>query len=168
MEKIVSYLEKLGYIVEEQGRIEKYLVVFKGKQPIGFILPDLTVKLVSGYESQDNIQAVVDFLNDNQGLESVGASELLLAGYRGSQLTTYFDVKSMLPLFVCYIRNLDTGEVITSTHRDADTAILAFVTQAHMIDLSKFTASKETFGDRIRGRLLNYLLAQKNEKAGQR
>jgi len=167
MERIVSYLEKLGYTVEEQGKIEKYLVVFKAGQPVGFILQDLTVKLVSGSETMDNIQAVIDYLNENEGLEYVGASELLIASYKGSRLTTYFDVKEMKPWYVCYIRSMDTGEVVNSTYADRDTAAYMFITQTKMLDLRKFTAQQESFSGRMRNRLINYLLAKK-EKAGQR
>lgn len=168
MERIVSYLEKLGYTVEEQGKIEKFLVVFKAGQPIGFILQDLTVKLVSGSDTTNNIQAVIDYLIENQGLDNVGAKELLLCSYRGSQLTTYFDTDEMKPCYVCYVRNSDTGEVKSSIYQEEDTAAYMFISQTKMLDLRKFTAQQETFGDRVRNRLINYLLAKNKENAGQR
>ncbi len=167
MEKIVSYLEKLGYVVEEQGKLEKYLVVFKENRPIGFILPDLTVKLISDAGEHNDIRKIIEFLNQNQGLDRVGASEFLLANFKGSQMTTYFDVKSMRPVFVMYLRGTDTGEVKSFTYDDFDTAIYSFVAQTQMIDPHKFSVQRESFGDRIRTRLINYLLIKSKERAAQ-
>ncbi len=47
LEQIASYLEKLGYTTEEQGTIEKYLVVFRSGKPLGFILSDCSMRLVT-------------------------------------------------------------------------------------------------------------------------
>ena len=167
MDKIVAYLEKLGYSVEEQGKIEKYLVVFKEGRPIGFILNDLTVKLISDAGEQNDIRKIIEFLDCNQGLDSVGASEFQLANFKGSQMTTYFDVKSMRPAFAIYLRGADTGEVKSSTYNDFDTAVYSFVTKTQMIDLSKFSAQRESFGDRMRTRLIDYLLTKSKERAEQ-
>lgn len=170
MEQIVSYLEKLGYTVEEQGKgkIEKYLVVFKDGSPVGFILPDLTVKLVSGAGEQNNIKTIIDFINQNQGLTPVGASELLVATYKGSQLTTFFDVKAMQAAYVIYIRENSSGEVKRTKYSDFDTAVYFFLTQTQMVDLTKFTAQRESFGDRLLTKSINYLLSKKKERAEQR
>jgi hypothetical protein len=159
MEKIVAYLEKLGYTVEEQGKLEKYLVVFKNNRPIGFILPDLTVKLVSDAGEQNNIREIIDYVNKNQGLESVGASEFLLASYRGSQMTTFFDTGTMHPAYVTYVRT-NTGEVKNTTYKDFDTAMYFFITQTQMIDLRKFAVQHESLSVRLRTWLINYLLSK--------
>lgn len=159
MEKIVAYLEKLGYTVEEQGRLEKYLVVMKNNRPIGFILQDLTVKLVSDAGEQSNISEIINFINENQGLESVGASEFLLASYRGSQMTTYFDTDTMHPAYVTYIRS-GSGEIKNTTYTNFDTAMYFFITQTNMIDLRKFAVQHESLSVRFRSWLINYLLSK--------
>lgn len=166
MDKIVIYLEKLGYTVEEQGKVEKYLVVFKDGLPLGFILQDLTVKLVSDAEKHNDIQKIISFVNQNNNLSAVGASEFLLLSFKGNQLTNYFDVNSMEPHYVTYIHD-GTGEVRNTVYNDYDTAIYTFVTQTQMIDLKKFSARKVTVGERIRNKLLDYLLTKSREQAEQ-
>ena len=54
-QKIIAYLEKLGFTVEEQGRLEKYLVVIKSNRPVGFIMADLSVRLVPDADENGNI-----------------------------------------------------------------------------------------------------------------
>lgn len=122
IEQIISYLEKLGYTVEEQGNLAKYLVVFKAGRPIGFVFPDLTVKLVTGTGEQDNIEKIIDFINQNKGLESAGKSEFLLASFRGNQLTTFFDVKSMCAKYASYIVG-NTGETKSIIYENHSKAI---------------------------------------------
>jgi hypothetical protein len=170
MEKIISYLEKLGFTVEEQGKLAKYLVVFKAGLPIGFILPDLTVKLISGVGEQNNIEEIIKFINSNKELDSVGASEFLLASYRGNQMTTFYDVKSMHVKFTTYIRDGVTGEVATKVYENYESAVFFFVSQTNMIDLNTLrTSNRESLGERIRTWMINYLLSKsKQGKAEQR
>jgi hypothetical protein len=170
MDKIVSYLEKLGFTVEEQGKLAKYLVVFKAGLPIGFILPDLSVKLVSGAGGQNDIEEIIKFINSNKELESVGASEFLLASYRGNQLTTFYDVKSMHVKFTTYIRDGTTGEVMNKVYENYDSAVFFFVSQTNMINLDALrTTNHESLSNRFRTWLINYLLSKsKQEKAEQR
>ena len=155
-QKIIAYLEKLGYTVEEQGRLEKYLVVFKSNRPVGFIMADLSVRLVPDFDDNGNIQQIIGFIQKNQDLQIIGGSEFLLISFRGYQLTTFFDEKAMSVKFASYIHG-GNGEVQTAIYSSYDTAIYRFVTQTQMFDIKKYLAPKMTFKERIRKRLISFL-----------
>lgn len=167
MEKIVSYLEKLGYTVEEQGGIAKYLVVFKDGLPIGFIMPDLSVRLISGADDNHDIAKIVDFVRRNSTLQSVGTSEFLLAVFKGSQLTTFYDAKSQSVSYAVYISNPE-GEVQSHRYDQYDTAAYLFATQSGLIRPEQLKAHRLTIGDRLRGKMLDYLLSKSQERTVQR
>ena len=155
-QKIISYLEKLGYTVEEQGRLEKYLVVFKDNHPVGFIMSDFSVRLVSDAEGDDGIQEIIGFIQKNQGLQSVGSSEFLILEYRGSQITTFYNDKSRTIKFASYIHD-GNGELQNAVYQSEEAAILRFVVQTRMIDLKKLLPAKNSLKDRIRQWLIRFL-----------
>lgn len=155
-QKIISYLEKLGYTVEEQGRLEKYLVVFKDNLPVGFIMSDLSVRLISDAEGDDGIQEIIGFIQKNQNLQSIGSSEFLILDYRGNQLTTFYDDKSRTIKFASYVHD-GNGEVQSVIYQSEDTAIHRFIIQTQMIDLKKFLPAKSSLKDRIRQWLIRFL-----------
>lgn len=165
---LAPYLEKLGYTVEEQGSIAKYLVVFKNRLPIGFIMPDLSVRLISEAADQDNIQKIVDFVRHNSHLQSVGGSEYLLAVFKGSQLTTFYNVKNQTVSYAVYISNSESGEVKQNRYEQYDIASYFFATQSGLIRAEQLKMRHPTIGDRIRGKLLDYLLSKLQERAVQR
>ena len=168
MEKIVSYLEKLGYTVEEQGTLVKYLVVFKDGLPIGFIMPDLSVKLVTGAGEQQDLNQVIAFVTENKDLPEVGGSEYLVASYRSNQLTTFYDVKTMNEAFAIYVHD-GQGHKANYIYKNYDAAVYDFVNLSGMMDLTKFQSRKrQTLGQRFRNWLLQYLMNKSDEKAEQR
>ena len=170
LEKVVIYLEKLGYTVEEQGKIQKYLIVFRAGLPIGFILMDMTVKLVADADEQQEqcLKNVIAFVNENKDLMGVGNSEYLLVDYKGNRLTTFYDINSMSAQFVSYVHSDSTGEVVSTAFSNYDTAIYNFVAATKMMNLDALKAAKhDTFGDRMRTRLINYLINKSKEKAEQ-
>lgn len=156
-QKIIAYLEKLGYTVEEQGRLEKYLIVFKEGKPLGFILSDLSVKLVSDAEGCEHISEILDFIRKNQDLQSVGSSEFLIGEYRGNQITTFYDEKTMLVRFATYIHDCDTGEVHNAVYDSEEAADYHFITQTKILDIRKFMPVKRSLKERIRLRLIRFL-----------
>ena len=156
LQKIISYLEKLGYTVEEQGRIEKYLVVFKDNHPVGFIMSDLSVRLVSDAEGNDSIQEIIGFIQKNQNFKSVGSSEFLILDYRGDYVTTFYDDKARMIKFASYIHD-GNGEVQSAVYQSEEAAKCRFNVQTQMIDMKKFLPPKNSLKDRIRQRLIRFL-----------
>ena len=162
MDQIAAYLEKLGYEVEDQGKIKHFLIVLKDGLPIGFILPDFTVKMVAGEDTQkyDMLQHIVSFVRVNQHLQTAGqgTAEYVVTTYRGSQLTTFFDLEAGHERFAFYIVN-SSGEVpeVAPTFDSYDDAIRDFILQTGMIDLTAITG-KEPFHIRWRRHLANRLM----------
>lgn len=162
MDQIAVYLEKLGYEVEDQGKIKRFLLVLKDGLPIGFILQDFTVKMISGEDTQkyDMLQRIVSFVRTNQHLQTAGQgnAEYIVITYRGNQLTTFFDLKTGQERYAVYIIN-DSGEVSSTipTFDTYDAAIREFISQTSMIDL-KAAAAKEPFHIRWRRRLVKHLM----------
>lgn len=159
---ISEFLEKLGYTVEEQGRISKYLVISKDG-PIGFLMPDLSVKLVPG-ENQEGISRVITFFKKNHSLQSTGIGEFILATFRGSQLTTFYDTKLNQVRYSVYVMDAN-GTVETSVYESYDMAAIHFVTQTNLVDLRRLTPKHVGLRSRLRARLLRHLLAKSKSEA---
>ena len=164
LEQIASYLEKLGYTTEEQGTIEKYLVVFRSGKPLGFILSDCSMRLVSDVEGTDGIRDAIAFLQKNQYLQPVGNGEFLLARYRQDQMTTYFDMKDRLVRYAVYLVDKNTGEAANTIYESYDDAAYRFITDSRMADLKKYLPQKKSFSERIREKLLRYLLSKSHQQ----
>ena len=160
LEQIASYLEKLGYTTEEQGTIEKYLVVFRSGKPLGFILTDCSMRLVTDVEGADDIRDAIAFLQRNQDLKPAGNGEFLLASYRNNQITTFYDVKDRLVRYAVYLVDRETGEVGNTVYESRDTAMYRFITDSRMADLKNYLPQKKSFSERIREKLLRYLLSK--------
>lgn len=164
LEQIAAYLEKLGYTTEEQGTIEKYLIVFQKGKPLGFILSDCSVCLVSDMQESDGIRDAIAFLKKNQSLKAVGNGEFLLGSYRQNQITTFYDVKNRLVRFAVYLLNNETGEVGNTVYESEDTAMYRFITESGMFDVKKYLPKQRSFADRIREKLLHYLLSKSKQQ----
>ncbi|HEX3016250.1 MAG TPA: hypothetical protein VHP31_00145 [Caproicibacter sp.] len=164
LEQIAAYLEKLGYTTEEQGSIEKYLVVFKDGKPLGFILSDCSVRVVSDAEGTGDVEEAIGFLQKNRDLQSVGNGEFLLAHYRKDQMTTFFDVKNHLVRYAVYLVDGNTGEADSTIFESYDAAAYCFVTQSRMIDLNRYLPRQKHLSERIREKLLHYLLSKSNHE----
>lgn len=154
MEKFVEYLEALGYEAEEQGKINKYITILKGKKPIGFLLPDMTLTLVDKDE-EDGLKGIIDFINKYKNLELVGGSEYILATHTINRMTTYFDIESKQAKYAVYIV-APSGEVISNLFDDYETAAIYFITATNLIssDLIKVPVKKGS----VRNRFLNHII----------
>ncbi len=164
LEQVAAYLEKLGYTTEEQGTIEKYLVVFQSGKPFGFILSDCSVHLVADAEGIDNICDAISFLQKNGDLQPVGNGEFLLARYRQDQMTTYYDMKDRLIRYAVYLVDGDSGEVGNTVYESYDDAVYRFITGSGMADLKRYLPQKKSFSERIREKLLRYLLSKSSQQ----
>jgi hypothetical protein len=158
--KVSAYLEKLGYTSEEQGSLEKYLVVFKDGHPLGFILSDLSVRLVSDVKGAENISEILNFLKKNRDRQSVGNGEFLLGLFCDNKLTTFYDEKDRMVRYATYIFDEKTGEVSSTIFESYDDAAYRFVTQSHMIDFKKYLPKRDSFSEKIRKRIIKYLMSK--------
>lgn len=158
MERVADYLEKLGFTVEEQGTIAKYLIIFKAGMPIGFILADYTVSLVSN-EDETEIKKVINFVNDNSYLELVGGSEYLLATFIANKITTYYDVTQKAICYVCYLVD-ENGCVNTQKFYDKNMALLNFVKKTKMLNPDDIKKNGVSFKDSMLNKLISYLMSK--------
>lgn len=152
MENIANYIEQLGYTVEEQGTINKFLIVFDDGMPLGFILSDLSVRL-TGDLQDDRLEKIIKFVDDNKQFDSVGVSEFLLIKYRQHQLTTRFDAKNNTVKYTSYIVD-DKGEVKTIEYQDEQKAIYGFCTSTGMIDFKDLGKNKMSLKEKVGHMLL--------------
>ncbi|HCC02411.1 MAG TPA: hypothetical protein DEP60_06885 [Ruminococcaceae bacterium] len=162
MDQIAAYLEKLGYEVEDQGKIKRFLLVLKDGLPIGFILSDFTVKMIAGEEAQkaSELNKIVAFVKANQHSETAGhnSAEYIMVTYRGNQLTTFYDLEAEKSRYAIYI--IDKNGEVSDTPPLFDSykaAMHEFILQTGMIDL-KAVFKKEPFRIRWRRKLINRLM----------
>ncbi|WP_042435682.1 hypothetical protein [Faecalispora jeddahensis] len=170
MEKLVSYLETLGYTVEEQGRIQKFLIVFYQGLPVGFILPDFSVRLVTDADGvqRESLGKIVAFFQEHNNLPSVGSGEFMILNYRGNQLTVFFHPKHQRIQYASYTVSPETGETQRNLYMNYDTAIHHFIEQTHMINLHEpYSLPRKTLSERFSEWLLQYLLKKSQEKLEQ-
>ena len=160
LSKVAAYLEKLGYTAEEQGSIEKYLVVFKGGRPLGFILSDLSVRLVSDVRGTENIEEILSFFKKNHSRQRVGNGEFLLGLFYENKLTTFYDEKDRIVRYATYIQDVSTGEAVSTIFESYDDAVYRFVTQSHMIDFKKYLPKRDSFSEKVRKRIIKYLMSK--------
>lgn len=167
MEQLVLYLETIGYTIEEQGKVQKYLIVFYDGLPVGFILPDFSIRLVTDADGahQKALPQILAFFGEHKDLPTVGNGEFLLVNYRGSQLTAFYHTKHKKIQFASYVILNETGEVQKTLYTDYQVAIKNFVQQSHMIELQELkSVPQKSLGKYIRKRLLQYLLNKSQEE----
>lgn len=160
MERIAIYLEKLGYTIEEQGSIARYLVIFKSGVPVGFIMPDHTMSLVNK-EAEASLSEVIKFVTENLNLELVAGAEYLVATYKGSKLTTYYDVEQNLVSYASYIVDKN-GEIETQLYFDLYTATIDFATKSQMLNPHDIKHSGIGFKDNLINKIVKFLLTKKS------
>lgn len=156
MEKITAYLENLGYTVLEQGKLGKFCTILKDGMPLGFLLSDLTLQVISGTECGP-LQAALSFEKENGELEPVGKGEYLLAQYRQQKLTTFFDLETQKPNFVVY---LDGRSVPFDKEEDAR---YHFATRSGLMP-EESAKERTSWLYRLRERIIRYLLQKQSIK----
>lgn len=164
LEEITAYLEKMGYTSEEQGSIEKYLVVFREGKPLGFILSDCSLRLVTDAKGAEGVRGAVAFFQKNRNLKPVGNGEFLVSLHRGNQVTTFYDMKNRHEMFAVYLEDKNNGETSNTIFETADDAEYYFIQESHQIDLNRYLPRKESLSERLRGKLLHYLLSKLNRQ----
>lgn len=163
LQRIVLYLEKIGYSIEETGSLAKFLVIFRDGVPMGFILPDLTVSLVEK-ENEDLLNLLVTFIRSNDGLDLVAGSEYLLSHYGSHKLTTYFDIESKQAKYACYIAS--DGEVSHTVFDSPHDAGIQFAVLSGLVDPSALRNNGNcSFRDKLISKIIHYLSSKKTNKA---
>ena len=143
MEHVASYLEKLGYTIEEQGSISKYLVIFKEGMPLGFLMPDFTLSLVNTTD-EELLNNIISFVKENDNSEIVSGHEYLVSSYRHHKLTTYYDTQLRMPCFATYIVSTDDGTVTVQAYTDIDIAKNDFLIKSHFLSKQHLKNNKIT------------------------
>lgn len=160
MERIAQYLEKLGYTVEEQGSILRYLILIKKGVPIGFILPDYKVSLANKDDEQE-ILDVINFVQQNDKLDIVAGSEYLLATYIVNRLTTFYDTKNKVVSYVSYLVD-EIGTVTTETYTDKAVAVVEFVTKTGMLNIDEIKGKGLSLKDAMINKTIAFLASKKS------
>lgn len=162
LDQAAAYLEKLGYTVEKQGNLEKYLVVFQKGRPLGFVLSNGSVRLVSGEKDIDRIHKVLQFLEKNSRYEIVGNGEFLIGNIMGNQMTTFYDNEEQIVRYAVYLHD-ENGEFNSTLFHSKEEAVYHFIMESQLIDLKTLLPRQESLMNRARSRLIGILMEQNKQ-----
>jgi hypothetical protein len=160
--QLVTYLEALGYTVQEQRGIRPFCVVMRGTEPVGFLLDDYSLKLMDDGEDRESLQKILDFVRENQNLTLKGKNEYVLATYLSHQLTTFFDVQNKIPKYTVYITE-ESGKALSTLYTDREAALRSFVRDTEMVALEQLTR-RRSWGKRMEDKALHWLMERQKEE----
>lgn len=102
MNNLLDMLTKAGYEVSSIGNDVLPCTLRLGDEPIGFLLDDLSVRLLPDQEKElTRLQPVIAFAAENQGIER-DQGEYKLSQYGNIILTASFDYESCRPVYNIY------------------------------------------------------------------
>lgn len=107
----------------------------------------------------------VGFLRENRDLQPLGNGEFLLASYRQNRVTACYDVKDRLVRYTVCLPDRDSGEVRTAVYESKDAAIRHFAEESEMLGRSGILLSRESLAERLREKLLRYLLSKSKQQS---
>jgi len=111
MNNLMDILTKSGYEVSSVGNDVFPCALSKDNVPVGFLMPDFSLSLVSNHEAErDSLNKAISFALDSQDLETVGG-EFKLSQYQNIVLTTAYDYQAEKPIF--NISSIDKDKNLT-------------------------------------------------------
>ena len=133
MNNLLDMLTKAGYEVSSVGNDILPCTLKLGDEPIGFLMEDLSVRLLPDREKERaRLEPVVSFAAENQGIEQI-EDEFKLSGYKDIAFTAGFDYDSCKPVYNIY--SVDTGKNLTllNSFDDRGEAAKDFVSRSGLV-----------------------------------
>lgn len=148
MNNLLNMLTKAGYEVSSIGSDVLPCTLRLGNDPIGFLMEDLTVRLLPNRENeQDRILPVIKFASENQGIEQVNG-EFKLSQYQDVVLAASFDYNSCKPIYNIYYEDKEKNWILRDSFEEKAAATQNFASRSSLIPSNIPTPTREV--DRIR------------------
>ncbi len=132
MSEIFDVLTKAGYELQNTGNDVLPASLLKDNEPVGFLMPDLTISLVSTKEElRKSLESTINFAIENQGLSTI-ENEYVLTQYGKTVLTTGYDFDTNEPTYSIYSVD-DKGKAIIDSFDNKDIATERFAKLSGLI-----------------------------------
>ncbi|OCN03408.1 hypothetical protein A7X67_11020 [Clostridium sp. W14A] len=133
MDNLLDMLTKAGYEVSSIGSDVLPCTLGLGDQPIGFLLEDLSVRLLPDQEKERaRIQPVIEFAAENQGIEQ-DQGEYKLSQYQNVILTASFDYESCRPVYNIYSEDQNKEWTLLNSSEVKSVATKDFVARSGLV-----------------------------------
>lgn len=145
MNNLFDLITKSGYDIQTIGTGSLPCTIMQGDDPVAIMMPDFSLRMVSGKESDKRtLDNMVSFSLNNQG-EPIVNGEYCLSSYMNVCLTTSYDLAEHRQIYHVYRR---TGDAFDLIHTDEEQthAAEAFARSSGMIpgDVLRDYHQKET------------------------
>lgn len=130
MNDLFGMLTKAGYEAGSIGDDVLPCTLRIGEEPIGFLMDDLSVRLLPEREKErGRIQPILSFSEDNRGnIEEHG--EYILSRYQNVVFTAAFDYGSSQPVYNIYMESKDKGWTLLDSTGDKAAAGREFASRS--------------------------------------
>lgn len=130
---IIDILTNSGYEFHSMGSDVLPGTLLKDTQPIGFLMPDLTVSLIPAHENEKaGIEKAVNFAVEYQGLSEI-EGEYILTQYDKTLLTVGYAYDEKQPVFKVYSIIDDDTRTIIDSYDTKDAATHAYAELSGLI-----------------------------------
>lgn len=130
MNNVMDMLIKSGYEASTIGADVLPCTITKDNEPIGFLMDDLSLRLLPDKEPhRQRIESVISFAAENQGLETV-QNEFKLSQYKDIVFTAAYDYDEGKPFYNIYSIDADKNLTLFNSSYDKDKAAQEFVSRS--------------------------------------
>ena len=130
MNNLLDMLVKAGYEASTIGNDVLPCTLRKGGEPIGFLLEDMSVKLLPEREAdRKGLENVISFAMENQGLDTV-QDEYKLSQYRNVILTATYDFDSGHPVYNIYSQDKGQELLLLNSLEDLEAAKRDYISRS--------------------------------------
>lgn len=156
MKQVVSYLEELGYQVEEQSsKSRHFLIILQELEPIGFLFEDYSIKLL---QDEEQLLSLISFVKEYQDCQTQGKDGYILATYLKNSVTAKYDAKNRS---VVYVTHYEDENILPKCYPSQDHALRDFVIQSGMVPT--LLSSHRTFRQKLEDKLFERLWERRKE-----
>lgn len=133
MNNLFDMLTKAGYEVSSIGNDVLPCTLRIGKEPIGFLLDNLSLRLLPDREREsERLLPILSFSKENQGIEQEHG-EYVLSHYQNVLFTASFDYESCRPIYNIYSRDKDDNWTVLNSTQDKAKAAQDFATRSGLV-----------------------------------
>ncbi len=133
MSNLFDMLAKAGYEVSSIGNDVLPCTLRLGEEPIGFLLGDLSLRLLPEREKErERLQPVISFSAENQGIEQE-QGEYVLSHYQNVLFTAAFDYDACRPVYNIYSSDRDNNWDLLNSSGDRAAAAKDFAARSGLV-----------------------------------